>query len=131
MTHKISFPSEMKKTINLTSGLAVTLVILGFKHDNLTSGGKAGITIGAKELLSTSYYNAMNSSNTNTGGWNSSRMRSSVMATILSQLPPDLQEVIKSVDKRTTSGGRATSIVTSSDKLFLLSQVEIDGTVED
>lgn len=53
------------------------------------------------------------------------------MATILSQLPNDLQEAIKFVDKKTTKGGKTTSIITSSDKLFLLSEVEIDGTEED
>lgn len=120
-----------EKTINLTNGTEVTLVILGFNHDDLTSGGKAGITIGTKELLPTSYYNAMNGSNTNIGGWNDSRMRTSTMATILSQLPNDLQEAIKFVDKKTTKGGKTTSIITSSDKLFLLSEVEIDGTEED
>ena len=119
-----------EKTINLTNGTEVTLVILGFNHDDLTSGGKAGITIGTKELLPTSYYNTMNDSNTNIGGWNDSRMRISTMARILSQLPNDLQEAIKLVDKKTTKGGATASIITSSDRLFLLSEVEIDGTEE-
>ena len=59
-----------ERTIELTTGEEVTLVILGFNHDDLQSGGKAGITIGMKELLTTRY--AMNSSNTNAGGWDSS-----------------------------------------------------------
>ena len=115
-----------EKTIELTTGEEITLVILGFNHDDLTSGGKAGITIGMKELLATRY--RMNSSNTNAGGWDESEMRTTTMQTLLGQLPSDLQAVIKSVNKKATSGGASTTIKTSSDKLFLLSEVEIDGT---
>ena len=115
-----------EKTIELTTGEQVTLVILGFNHDDLTSGGKAGITIGRKELLATKY--RMNASNTNAGGWDESEMRTTTMQTLLGQLPSDLQAAIKSVNKKATSGGASTTIKTSSDKLFLFSEVEIDGT---
>ena len=50
------------------------------------------------------------------------------MQTLLGQLPSDLQAAIKSVNKKATSGGASTTIKTSSDKLFLFSEVEIDGT---
>ena len=115
-----------EKTIELTTGEQVTLVILGFNHDDLTSGGKAGITIGMKELLATKY--RMNASNTNAGGWDESEMRTTTMQTLLGQLPSDLQAAIKSVNKKATSGGASTTIKTSSEKLFLFSEVEIDGT---
>ena len=115
-----------EKTVELSTGEVITLVILGFNHDDLTSGGKAGITIGMKNLLATRY--RMNSSNTNAGGWNNSEMRTTTMQTLLRQLPSDLQAVIKSVDKKATSGSQSTAITTSSDKLFLFSEVEIDGT---
>ena len=115
-----------EKTIELTTGEEVTFVILGFNHDDLASGGKAGITIGMKNLLATLY--AMNSSTTNAGGWNNSEMRTSTMATLLSQLPSDLQSVIKQVNKKATAGSTSTTITTSADKLWLFSEVEIDGT---
>lgn len=115
-----------EKTIELTTGEQVTLVILGFNHDDLTSGGKAGMTIGMKNLLATKY--RMNATETNNGGWGSSEMRTSTMATLLSQLPSDLQGVIKQVDKKTMAGNSSSSITTTSDKLFLLSRVEVDGT---
>lgn len=114
-----------EKTINLTTGEQVTLVILGFNHDDLTSGGKAGISIGMKNLLATKY--RMNASNTNVGGWDESEMRTSTMATLLSQLPSDLQSVIKQVNKKATAGGNSMSITTSADKLWLFAEVEIDG----
>ena len=116
-----------EKTIELTTGEEITLVILGFNHDELTYGGrKAGITIGMKNLLATSYQ--MNSQGTNVGGWDRSKMRTETMQTLLSQLPSDLQAVIKNVDKKATAGSASTTITTSSDKLFLFSEVEIDGT---
>lgn len=117
-----------EKTIELTTGEQVTLVILGFNHDDLTSGGKAGMSIGMKNLLATQY--AMNSSRTNVGGWDQSKMRTETMQTLLSQLPSYLQAVIKNVDKKATAGSEPTTITTSSDKLFLFSKVEIDGTTE-
>ena len=116
-----------EKTITLSTGKAVTLQILGFNHDDLADGsGKAGITFGMKNLLATKY--PMNSSDTNVGGWESSVMRTSTMATLLSQLPSDLQSVIKQVSKKATAGNKSTTITTSTDKLFLFSEVELDGT---
>lgn len=112
-----------EKTIQLTTGEDVTLVILGFDHDDLTGGGKAGITIGMKNLLATTY--KMNSSNTNAGGWNGSAMRTSTMATLLSQLPADLRNVIKQVNKKATVGSQSTTITTSADKLFLFALAEL------
>lgn len=115
-----------EKTISLTTGEQVTLVILGFDHDDLTSGGKAGMTIGMKNLLATTY--RMNATGTNAGGWDEREMRTSTMATLLSQLPSDLQGVIKQVNKKATAGSQSTSITTSADKLWLLAEVEVDGT---
>ena len=112
-----------EKTIELTTGEKVTLVILGFNHDDLTGGGKAGITIGMKNLLATTY--RMNATSTNAGGWNNSQMRTSTMATLLSQLPADLRNVVKQVNKKATAGGTSQSITTSADKLFLLAMSEI------
>lgn len=116
-----------EKTITLTTGEEVTLQILGFNHDDLADGsGKVGITFGMKNLLATLY--PMNSTSTNVGGWDSSVMRTSTMATLLTRLPSDLQSVIKQVSKKTTTGNQQTTITISTDKLFLFSEVELDGT---
>ena len=119
-----------EKTITLSTDEQITLVILGFNHDDLSDGsGKAGITIGMKNLLATRY--DMNSTNINAGGWDESQMRTSTMATLLSQLPSDLQSVIKQVNKKATAGSESTSITTSADKLWLFAEVEVDGTTEE
>ncbi|MDE6200379.1 MAG: hypothetical protein K2M47_00895 [Clostridiales bacterium] len=116
-----------EKVIELSTGETITLVILGFNHDDKAGGGKAGISIGMKNCLSTTY--PMNASNTNAGGWDGSAMRTATMATLLSQLPADLQSVIKPVLKKSTAGGASANIVTSTDKLWLLSVIEIMGDI--
>lgn len=50
------------------------------------------------------------------------------MSTFLSQLPSDLQSVIKAVNKLVSVGNNTSTIETVSDKLFLLSEVEIFGS---
>lgn len=120
-----------EKTITLSTGEKITLVILGFFHDTYYDSEYDGdtsytITFGMKNCLATRYQ--MNASNTNVGGWESSKMRTSVMPTLLSQLPADLQSVIKSVYKKTSAGNKSTTITTTNDKLFLLSEVEVNGT---
>ncbi len=116
-----------EKTITLTTGEEVTLQILGFNHDDLADGsGKAGITFGMKNLLAGR--GRMNFENANAGGWESSAMRTSTMTTLLSQLPSDLQSAIKQVSKKATTGSQSTTITTSTDKLFLFSEVELGAT---
>lgn len=112
-----------EKTITLTTGEQATLVIVGFNHDDLTSGVKAPITIGMKDCLDTTY--RINPSS-NVTSWNESEMRTETLQTIFSQLPTDLQEIIKNVNKRTSIGRDGISI--SSDNLWLFSRVEIDNT---
>lgn len=113
------------------NGVNYQFQIIGFDHDDLTTKDgtrtKAGITFQMVDCLNTTY--SMNGSNTNSGGWNGSTMRTSTMATLLNQLPAALKNVLKSVNKRSGTGGGSTSgTQTTHDKLFLLSEVEIFGT---
>lgn len=114
-----------EKNITLSTGEQVTLQILGFNHDNLTGGGKAGMSIGMKGLLSTTY--RMNPTNSNASGWNASEMRNVTLPTIFNQLPVGLQNVIKTVSKQATEGTMSTNLITSQDKLFLFSEYEVTG----
>ena len=117
------------KDITLSTGETITVAIMGFDHDDLSDGsGKAPITVAMENLLATKY--RMNATATNEGGWDDCEMRTSTMATLLTQLPSDLQSVIKQVNKKATEGGTSTSIRTSSDKLWLLAEVEVDGTTK-
>ena len=55
-------------------------------------------------------------------------MRKSNMATYLSQLTSAWQNAIKQVNKLSSAGSQSTTIKTTADKLFLLSEVEIFGS---
>ena len=113
-------------TKNITlDGVSYPVQIIGFNHDTKTDGGTAGITFQLVDCLNTTY--PMNSSNTNVGGWKSSAMRTR-MDTFFSQLPSDLQSAIKAVNKLVSVGNNTSTIETVSDKLFLLSEVEIMGS---
>lgn len=118
-----------EKTITLTTGEEITLQILGFNHDDLADGsGKAGITFGTKNLPTER--DSMNGGQYNAGGWNASRMRTSTLVTLFSKLPSDLKSVVKQVSKKASAGNKSTSIITSTDSLFLFSKVELDGTTD-
>lgn len=114
-----------KKTINI-DGTDYKFQIIGFNHDTKTAGGTAGITFQMVDCMNATAQ--MNSSNTNSGGWTSCAMRTSVLNSIFSSLPADLQKAIKAVNKLTSAGNQSATINTTSDKLFLLSEVEIFGS---
>lgn len=63
----------------------------------------------------------MNSSSTTSGGWESCAMRSWLNSTVLNGMDAGVRNIIKSVNKKNTSGYGA---ATTSDKLWLLSQTE-------
>ena len=110
----------------IVDGERLTLVIMGFNHDDLTSGGKAGITFGLKNLMATT--RKMNSSSTNVGGFTGSDMYDWLQNTLLNSLPSDLRAVLKSVNKKTSAGNQSSTINTNSMKLFLFSEIEIFGS---
>ena len=120
-----------KKNITV-NGVTYAAQIIGFDHDTLTTADgsrtKAGITFQLVDCLKTTY--SMNGSNTNVNGWRGSTMRTSTMATLLSQLSSDLKSVLKFVNKVTSVGNNSSGLETTSDKLFLLSEIEVFGATQ-
>lgn len=115
-------------TKNITvGGETLTVEIVGFNHDDLASGGKAGITFGLKNLMANT--RQMNSSNTNAGGFTGSDMYEWLQGTLLNSLPSDLRAVLKSVNKKTSAGSQSSTINTNAMKIFLFSEIEIFGSV--
>lgn len=106
----------------VVNGETLTFQIYGFNHDNLTGGGKAGITFGMKHLMAET--RQMNSTNTNAGSFTGSALYSWLENTIFPALPEDLRSLIKPVDKKTSAGQQSTTIKTESMKLFLFSPIE-------
>jgi hypothetical protein len=118
-----------KKSVAL-NGTTYYAQIIDFDHDTLTTAvsgrTKAGITFQLENCFTTTYY--MNSSNTNSGGWTSSYMRGTVMPLMKGYMPTALKNALKKVNKLTSAGSQSSTINTSSDDLFLLSEIEVFGT---
>ena len=122
----------------------VEFQILDFDHDTLTtpvgSITKALITVDLKNYLraanvsdtdgsSNSENGYMNSTNTNVGGWASCARRTWCNNVFYNALPSYFKSLVKPVDKLTSAGNQSSIINTDSDYCFLLSEIEIFGSV--
>lgn len=138
------------------SNLTVNAFILGFNHNSAKEGankihfqiGKIGSTAVA---LCDSQYNSsgssagfrMNTSNTNSGGWNGSYMRKTVLGnsntptsplanSLMAALPSDLRAVMQPVTKYTDNTGNSSNssgaVTATTDYLFLLAEFEVFGS---
>lgn len=126
--------------------------IIGFDHNASREGsnrihfqiGKTALS-GGKDICLVSGYNDdsdfyMNTSNTNSGGWEDSYMRKNILGTsktsysgrFIGVLPSALRNVLKSVTKYTdnTGGGSTSSgaVTATTDYAFLLSEYEVFGS---
>ena len=102
--------------------------IIGINHDTYTAGGKAPLTFQLHDCYGEN--KNMNSTNTNRGGWKESAMRQTHLPAILALMPTEVQNGIREVNKLTSAGNKSNTINTTADKLFLLSEVEIFGSVK-
>ena len=104
--------------------------IIGINHDDYSDGfGKAPITFQMHDCYGTKY--AMNAENTTVGGWTSCAMRNTHLPAILALMPTEVKNSIREVNKLTSAGNQSATINTTADKLFLLSEIEIFGSVSD
>ena len=109
------------------NGTNYRIDIIGKNHDDYADGsGKAPLTFQMHDCYDTTYQ--MNSSNTNNGGWTNCAIRSTRLPAILNLMPAEVQAAIKEVQKKTSAGSQSSSIQTTNDKLFLLSEIEIFGS---
>ena len=133
--------------------------IIGFNHNQELEGanrihfqlGKTALSGGTDVALcdnkyasrpSATGYFSMNASNTNSGGWKSSQMRTNICGTSLSNysgtmiavIPATLRAVLKLVTKYTdnTGGGSAvaSNVTATTDYFFLLSEFEVFGSIK-
>lgn len=131
--------------------------IIGFNHNQELEGAnrihfqlaKTALSGGTDVCLCDSSYNStvsttgyfsMNSSKTNSGGWESSQMRTNICGTSLSSysetiiavIPAVLRAVLKTVTKYTDNTGNSSdaSVVTATtDYFFPLSEFEVFGSI--
>lgn len=130
------------------NGLSACAFILGFDHNS--SKEDIGIhfqigmtTDGTKIAFCDSNYGGtgssasfrMNTSATNSGGWNGSYMRSTICPAFLTALPTAWQNAITVTTKYTdnTGGGsnQPSYVTTTSDKIWLLAEFEVHGQRRD
>lgn len=135
------------------NNLAIDVFILGFNHNAAKEGahlihfglGKIG---GKMIALCDSEYGSytsstcfhMNSSDSNSGGWNNSYMRKTILGnsgspssppsnSLLAALPADLRAVMQSVSKYTDNTGNASNssgaVTATVDYLFALGEFEV------
>lgn len=103
----------------------IILQVYGFNHFKLAdgSGEFAPVVFGMVGLMNLTYQ--MNSSNTNVGGWDVTKMRTYLNETVFPALPVQWQAMIKTVQVLASEGDTSATIVTSEDNLFLFSQAEV------
>lgn len=117
--------------------------ILGFNHNSSVEGGNSihfqfGKTAAGVDIAFVNSYGStgtgfcMNISNTNSGGWNNSYMRKTICPAFLAALPKAWQNIIAACTKYSdnTGGGSNTAsyVTATSDKIWLLSEMEVQGT---
>lgn len=135
------------------SNVTTYAFIIGFNHNATVEGSnrihfqlaKTALSGGADVCLCDNYYGntsggfRMNTSQSNSGGWASSNMRtaicgtslSSYSGTILAVIPAELRAVLKSVTKYTNNTGNSTAasaVTATTDYFFLLSEYEVFGS---
>ncbi len=112
-------------TIN---GVDYQIDIIGKNHDDYSDGsGKAPLTFQLHDCYAAP--KQMNSFNTNANGWTGCDMRRKHLPAILALMPTEVQNGIREVNKLTSAGSQSTTINVTSDKLFLLSEIEIFGSL--
>ena len=99
--------------------------IIGKNHDTYADGGTAPLTFQMHDCYAGE--KNMNEEATNAGGWESCDMRNIHLQAIFNLLPNEVRSGIKEVQKKTSKGETSNKIITTRDKLFLLSEIEIFG----
>lgn len=119
--------------------------IIGFDHNQSYEGTNKlhmmlGKTSGGTKVAFVSSYSStgtgfcMNTSNTTSGGWNGSYMRSTIMPAMKAAFPSDLKAVLGSCTKYThnTTGGSgndsSSNVTATTESMFLLAEYEVFGS---
>lgn len=114
------------KTMTI-GGTEYQIDIIGKGHDDYADGsGKAPLTLQLHDCYPTEY--KMNTSYSNAGGWNASELRTEHLPALLALMPAEVQNGIRAVSKKTSMGSGSSTLETTSDALFLLSEAEALGT---
>lgn len=138
------------------SNFSTYAFIIGFNHNSGREGSgrihfqlaKTALSGGTDICFIDGAYNStdssaafrMNTSNTNSGGWEDSYMRNNICGTsksttsgrIMGAIPAELRNALKSVTKYTNNTGNSSSsgaVTATTDYFFLLSEYEVFGNI--
>ena len=138
------------------SNYSTYVFIIGFNHNSSREGSgrihfqlaKTALSGGTDICFTDSSYNRagssaafrMNTSNTNSGGWEGSYMRNNICGTsksttsgrIMGAIPTELRNALKSVTKYTNNTGNSSSsgaVTETTDYFFLLAEYEVFGNI--
>ena len=114
---------QKNMTIN---GTDYAIDIIGKNHDTYSDGsGTAPLTFQLHDCYGTKYQ--MHTGTSNRHGWHNCNMRNVHLPSILALMPSEVQDGIREVNKKTSAGNKSTTLKTTADKLFLLSEKELRG----
>ena len=117
-----------RKEITLKNGASIKVSVVGVSHDVSSDGSKRhGLTFMTDGCVA---LRRMNSSGSNTGGWERSDLRAWLNGDFIGLLPDDLAAVLQPTQKLTNNVGKTTStssVTTTVDKVWAPSLVELVG----
>lgn len=114
---------KQTKKLQLSDGTKVTMRIVGFRQDELADGsGVAGITMVSEDAVGTRHISTAGT----TSGWEGSELRTWMNGTLADELPDEVGSKLREVSKK-TNGQAATTVTTTSDKLWIPSFSEVVG----
>ena len=132
----ITFPSaiSLDSSKTIAAGSTYRVVCLGIDHNSSKEGTKRGHFCIGKDTSNKEICfeeKQMNSSNTNSGGWNSSAIKTWLNGTFYNALPTDLKNVITECTKYTDNTGNSSNtsgnVTSTSQKIWLLAEYEVFG----
>lgn len=117
------------------SGSLYEFAILDFDHDELTetinAKSKAAVTIGMVDVFTQFYKQNTSSTPSNSWGWYGDNIRVELNRYGFNSFNSDeFKTIIKSVNKRSDQGSQKGTVGTTSDKLWIPSEIEVFGVIK-
>lgn len=127
-TATVTLSSATASRATITAG-TYKVRIIGFNHDTLANGNKAGISFEFVNVIGNAIFYDSTGAKTNYSGWGGSDLKSVLNSTVLTKLSNKsyIKSVKKEYTKSTNSGKSYTTVSNNYDQLWLMSYWEVYG----
>ncbi len=127
-TATVTLSSATASRATITAG-TYKVRIIGFNHDTLANGSKAGISFEFVNVIGNAIFYDSTGAKTNYSGWGGSDLKNVLNATVLTKLSNRsyIKSVKKEYTKSTNSGKSYTTVSDNYDQLWLMSYWEVFG----